>query len=222
MSEARRNRSRGRPRRHDAPGRLVRAATDLVAERGYAGAGLNEICKRASVAKTSLYWHFGDKEGLLAEVVRDGHRELHEEIRKSVAKASDRNGRLDALIRAWRTIVLERPNLMRLPFQIQLSTGSEEASARRVLADVWSSTEKSMAEDFSHFAGLPAEDLEPVVHTAMALFQGAFIRYILDPDVQLLDRNLDELKRTLLESVRVRLSEASGQYLRSDAQDPPD
>ncbi len=50
----------------DAPERLLRAATVLFTRQGYAGTGINQICTRARIAKTALYWHFGSKEELFA------------------------------------------------------------------------------------------------------------------------------------------------------------
>ena len=47
--------------------RLLEAATQLFAERGYAATGVAAICEAAGVAKPALYWHFGSKEELLAE-----------------------------------------------------------------------------------------------------------------------------------------------------------
>ncbi len=202
-------RDRARPRPHDARERLVAAAAELVAERGYSGAGLNGICKRAGVAKTSLYWHFGSKEALLVEVLQKLQTDLREEVQKAVAAAPHPGARIDALLRAWRSIVLERPNLLRFPFHVGLATGPECGPAREILAASWRASEALFIEDLAGTTGLSEADLEPIAHTAVALLQGAFLRFRLEPDVDLLDRNLEELKRTILVGVRARLSEVS-------------
>lgn len=43
-----------------------------MAEKGYAGTPVSAICKAAGVPVTSLYWHFGSKDGLLATVMERG------------------------------------------------------------------------------------------------------------------------------------------------------
>lgn len=52
--------------------RLLRAATDLFAERGFHGTGVREIALRAGVNVASANYHFGSKEELYLEVLR-GH-----------------------------------------------------------------------------------------------------------------------------------------------------
>ena len=44
---------------------LLNAAIDLISERGYAGTSVGDVCKRAGVAKTALYWHFENKEAVV-------------------------------------------------------------------------------------------------------------------------------------------------------------
>jgi AcrR family transcriptional regulator len=39
--------------------RLLDAAIELIAERGYSASSVEALCRRAGVAKTALYWHFG-------------------------------------------------------------------------------------------------------------------------------------------------------------------
>ncbi|MFC0266406.1 TetR/AcrR family transcriptional regulator [Kushneria aurantia] len=49
--------------------RLIDAARAAFAEKGYAGASMDELTARAGLTRGALYHHFGDKRGLLAAVV---------------------------------------------------------------------------------------------------------------------------------------------------------
>ena len=55
----------------DSRAALFRAAAHEFAERGYEAAGTDRIATRAKVNKAMLYYHFGSKGELYAEVVRD-------------------------------------------------------------------------------------------------------------------------------------------------------
>jgi AcrR family transcriptional regulator len=50
--------------------RLLEAASDLTYEHGV-HVGVDAILKRADVARRSLYQHFGGKDGLIAQMLRD-------------------------------------------------------------------------------------------------------------------------------------------------------
>ncbi|WP_110601925.1 TetR/AcrR family transcriptional regulator [Salinicola lusitanus] len=49
--------------------KLIDAARAAFAEKGYAGASMDELTARAGLTRGALYHHFGDKRGLLAAVV---------------------------------------------------------------------------------------------------------------------------------------------------------
>jgi AcrR family transcriptional regulator len=49
---------------------ILRAALDEFSARGFAAARLDDVAKRAGVAKGTIYLHFHDKEALFQEIVR--------------------------------------------------------------------------------------------------------------------------------------------------------
>ncbi len=69
----RRKRNRaGRPTAEELERRKARVmtvATEMFIARGYAGATLLDIAKKAGVATRTLYQHFGDKEAIFREVI---------------------------------------------------------------------------------------------------------------------------------------------------------
>jgi len=57
------------PAQEDSRQRILRAALELMSERGYAGTSISMITKRSGIPASSTYWHFGSKEALLLSVV---------------------------------------------------------------------------------------------------------------------------------------------------------
>src|SRR4051812_23157884 len=49
---------------------ILAAALDEFAARGFAAARLDDVAKRADVAKGTIYLHFADKETLFQELIR--------------------------------------------------------------------------------------------------------------------------------------------------------
>lgn len=50
--------------------RILRAATDVFAEKGYDAAGVDEIAKRADVTKPLIYYYFKGKKTILEEIIK--------------------------------------------------------------------------------------------------------------------------------------------------------
>ncbi|MDF1663302.1 MAG: TetR/AcrR family transcriptional regulator [Planctomycetota bacterium] len=65
MSEAKKKRSRGRPRSLDRT-RILEDAMRLYWHEGPLRLSLNEVCRRLEIAKPGLYREFGGEDGLLA------------------------------------------------------------------------------------------------------------------------------------------------------------
>lgn len=60
-----------RRRKDKRPGDIIAAALDTFAERGFAGARMEEIARRAGVSKGTLYLYFATKEDMFRAVVRE-------------------------------------------------------------------------------------------------------------------------------------------------------
>ena len=49
--------------------RILDAATELATERGYEGTTISLVSKKSGLPPTSIYWHFTDKDDLIAAVI---------------------------------------------------------------------------------------------------------------------------------------------------------
>jgi AcrR family transcriptional regulator len=50
---------------------ILKTATEVFAEKGYAGASTNEIADLAGISKRSMYYYMGDKDTLYASVIKE-------------------------------------------------------------------------------------------------------------------------------------------------------
>lgn len=58
-------------RRQEKMRHILKTATELFAEKGYAGASTNEIADLAGISKRSMYYYMGDKDTLYAAVIKE-------------------------------------------------------------------------------------------------------------------------------------------------------
>lgn len=98
---------------------IIVAARDLFAERGYDGAGLEEIARTAGVSKGALYHHFPDKAEVLAAVYESLEADLCDRLIARFAGEADpvvalRTG-AQAFLDACRDPVLRRIALTEAP-----------------------------------------------------------------------------------------------------------
>jgi AcrR family transcriptional regulator len=90
---------------------IVNCATDILGREGYGGLSVSAVCKLADVSAPSLYWHFGNKEGLLAAVLKDALRRDADAFLALDTSGMKRHEAFIAYLQALRGIIVsERPN----------------------------------------------------------------------------------------------------------------
>ncbi len=94
--------------------RILEAAGEVFAERGFGGAGVDEIARRAGVNKAMLYYHVGDKSELFAEVVTASVGRIRAAVGAALAEQDQPRERLRAIPRAFVATVREHPYLPQL------------------------------------------------------------------------------------------------------------
>ncbi len=83
-----------------SPERILAAAAAEFAARGYAGARVDRIARRARVNKAMLYYHFSSKQGLYRALLRGTFLEFAGVLAGLAASGEPPAGKLDAAVRA--------------------------------------------------------------------------------------------------------------------------
>jgi len=133
--------------------RLIDSAMELIGERGYRGASVNDICRRAGVAKTALYWHFDRKEGLLAAVLDALAGRWIEELQKRAYQRALPHERLDELVDGWREILEQQPQLIRLPVFLQLEASEHSDAIQESLRALFERSERAITQGLEDSLG---------------------------------------------------------------------
>ena len=68
---------------------LLDIARRLFAERGFAGAGTEEVARRAGVTRGALYYHFRDKRNLFLAVVEDLQQQILDRVQRVASAEAD-------------------------------------------------------------------------------------------------------------------------------------
>jgi AcrR family transcriptional regulator len=126
------------PRGERTRARILEAATELFAEKGYSDARLEDVASRVGVQRAALVYYFRDKRQLYEAVLREGTSDLLERFESIFAAADPPRERIEAMVHAWVDVITERPWLARLMLrEVAGATASREPRfaprGRRVL-----------------------------------------------------------------------------------------
>ncbi len=91
-----------------SPERILAAAAAEFAARGFAGARVDRIARRARVNKAMLYYHFGSKRAIYHELLRDTLHQAAERLRTVAASDLPPTVALDRAIQAVSDLAEEK------------------------------------------------------------------------------------------------------------------
>jgi TetR/AcrR family transcriptional regulator len=94
--------------------RISAAAAEVFAEHGFAGAGVDEIARRAGVNKAMLYYHVGDKAALYASVLMEHMGKVLAGVSEAIAASDDPRVRLRAIQGVFARVFKQAPHFPKL------------------------------------------------------------------------------------------------------------
>jgi len=115
---------------------IIAAATDLFAERGYRGTGVEEIARRAGVTPPVVYDHFDSKQALYRELLERHYADLREVWRLNFGGEGPMGERVERSFDAWFAYVEEHPFAGRTLFR----DGGGDPEVARIHAEVAASS----------------------------------------------------------------------------------
>jgi AcrR family transcriptional regulator len=137
MPVKRRRRKKASPRRarSGAPGGSLRdtlldAAVALIARKGPQGFSLREVARRARVSEAAPYWHFVDREALLAAVAERGFVEMAKGMMEIWSQTAAPAERFRALGIGYVRFALAHPSYLRVMFGSEVPDKAEHPALK--------------------------------------------------------------------------------------------
>jgi AcrR family transcriptional regulator len=184
---------------------LILDATErLMATRGYAATSINDIRKACGLPPSSIYWHFGSKEGVLAAVMERGAKRYF----AAIPTEADFERQLAAVIELQE----QHPEFLRLFLLLSLER-SHDPAVTEVLRRV---RDQAITRFRDAVAQLLPDDAPPAktrrVDTeeaaiATALTDGIFLAEHLEPDATDVGRMYLRLHQTVTALIPILLEE---------------
>jgi TetR/AcrR family transcriptional regulator len=93
---------------------IMRAAERVFAERGYAGARMDDVASDVGIKRASMVYYFRDKRSLYLALLEDLFGELLQRHRAVLTGPGTARERLLGCLSVWTSAVAERPGLVRI------------------------------------------------------------------------------------------------------------
>jgi AcrR family transcriptional regulator len=177
---------RGRYQKSDTTReRILDAAAVLFSQRGYAATGVDRLAERSGIAKTAIYYHFGNKEGLLAAVVERAAAAWMDNIRESASRGGDPAERLDRALTGMRAMVEEKPWILKLLLLLTLEVADAKPEIRSTMQNIFVRARDTIISGLNEAMDTEVPDAEEIAVVLLAMLQGIVIGRQIDPDLAL-------------------------------------
>ena len=154
--------------------RILDAATEIAAERGYEGTSIGAVSAKCGLPASSIYWHFKDKDDLIAAVIERSFAnwlkvwQLPEDL-----LARDR---LMEVAAGTAKAVLDSPDFLRLGLMLALERRPVEPRARAMYIQVRDQAFDALRTSMSGLVpDLTEEQVRQLATYAIAGADGLFI-----------------------------------------------
>lgn len=125
---------------------ILDAAMEIAAERGYDGTTVAAVTERSGLPASSIYWHFGNKDGLLAATLEHSYREWRRSAPTWEKRAEPEvlGERIDSRLQRAAKALAQNPQFWGLGLMLILEQRVKEPEARRLYLQVRQDTENAI------------------------------------------------------------------------------
>jgi AcrR family transcriptional regulator len=154
--------------------RILDAATEIAAERGYEGASIALVSAKCGLPASSIYWHFKNKDDLIAAVIE---RSFGDWLKAwQVPVEGSPQDRLVGLAMQLAKALLDSPDFIRLGLMLSLERRPVEPRARAMFLQLRAQTFDQLVETMRGFTpDLTDAQVHQLVTYAIAGADGLFI-----------------------------------------------
>ena len=196
-------------RARDRQQRILEAAADVFAQRGYGDAAVEEIAASAGTSKGGLYFHFPGKEALLMALLDHTSSLLMGRVR---AAMEDQEAPVDkaaaALLTLLRTLGKHR-SLARIFAMEALGAGPKLNSRIMELHQSFEMVIEEQLDDAIASGAIEPLDTRVTAQAWVGILNAVLTRWLLDPQAGPLNALFPTLRRLLLQSVGLSVHKSS-------------
>ena len=165
--------------------RIVDAAYQILAEKGYDATTFKEVARLAEAAQGLIHYYFGSKDRLLLEVLKEASERTRQEMRRFVAALPEGRPRprMSALARP-RERVNRQPEWYRLRYEL-FALGMRKPQLMAGVGELLAKGRQGVGEVLERLSSKEIADQEALSAVMLACFDGLALQKLVDPDFDL-------------------------------------
>ena len=165
--------------------RIVDAAYEVLAEKGYDATTFKEIARRAEAAQGLIHYYFGSKDQLLLEVLKEASERTREEMQRFVAAPPEERPRrgMSVLVQQKHRVT-RQPEWYRLRYEL-FALGMRKPELLPSVGALLTRGRRGVVEVLGRLAGKEVADQEALSAVMLACFDGLALQKLGDPDFDL-------------------------------------
>jgi AcrR family transcriptional regulator len=160
---------------------ILDATLQSLAVRGIHATSLDLIAAEVGVAKSSILWHFGSKEGLLLRVAERAFEEMEKGPARDILSLPSLEERSRAVWDRYLQSLERRPALRRVVLYLIFESTEGRPELRARLQRLYRSLRTLFAAGLRENVG-DAERARGIATLAVATLDGLFLQWLLEPE----------------------------------------
>jgi AcrR family transcriptional regulator len=108
----------------EARAKILAAAEELFAARGFAGTSVRDIARSAAINPAMIHYYFGNKEGLYCEIIESAASTIRMLLIKVTSSAQSVEEKLSQFVSGYAHYIFSHPNLARVLHRELLAGGA--------------------------------------------------------------------------------------------------
>lgn len=173
-----RNPRRRRANGEESRNKILDAATEIASERGYEGTSIALVSMRSGLPASSIYWHFADKDALIAAVIERSFGSWLANVGAWIPlrPEASRSERMVSMMHQTAKALIESPDFLRLGLMLTLERRPTELTARTLFLQVRDEAHRRTVSSYTgFFPELDAPSVRQLATLTIALADGLFI-----------------------------------------------
>jgi AcrR family transcriptional regulator len=160
---------------HDVRRRIMKAAEDLFADKGFDGTSISDITEAAGVGRALIYYYFKDKRSLYFEVIEEGGSLLESCAEAATMFSGTSLEKIRHFIRLFKKVHMEHPNIPRMAMRAEHDNAKDFDKHARPHAEGVFIRLRKIIEGGVESGEFRNVDPERAVHMLMGMFHSIVI-----------------------------------------------